>query len=66
MRSLVCHPHQQRAIAAPQRQTCRSPPQSDIELMTEEEVLGLKAPSRLEQIGDKYWKQAEEHQHQMQ
>jgi len=34
--------------------------------MTEKEDLSLKPPSRLEQIGDKYWKQAEEHQHQMQ
>ena len=35
-------PHQQRAIAAPKRKTCRSSPQGDIELMTEKEVLGLK------------------------
>ena len=42
------HPHQQRTIAAPQRQTCRLLPQSDIELMTEAEDLGLKPPSRLE------------------
>ena len=40
------HPHQQRAIAAPQRQTCRS--LSHIELMTEKEDLGLKPTPRLE------------------
>jgi hypothetical protein len=48
--------HTGSAIAAPQGQTCRLPLQSDIELMMEEGVLGLKAPSRLEQIGDKNWK----------
>ena len=59
-------PHQQRAIAAPQRQTCRSSPQGDIELMTEEQDLCFKPTPRLEQIGDKRSKQAEEHKHQIQ
>ena len=31
------HPHQQRAVATPQRQTRRSPPQSDIKSMTEKQ-----------------------------
>ena len=38
-------------------------PQSDIELMTEEEDLGLKAPSRLEQTDDEYSKQTEDREH---
>ena len=46
------HPHQRRTIATPQRQTCRSLPQSDSELMTEKEDLGLKPPPRLEQVGE--------------
>ena len=37
----------------------------DSELMTEDKVLGLKPSSRLEQIGDKACKQAEERKHQM-
>ena len=36
------HPNQQRAINAARRQVCLSLPQSDIELMTEKEDLGLK------------------------
>ena len=49
MCAMVCHPHQQRAIAAPKRKTCRSSPQGDIELMTEKEDLALKPAPRLEQ-----------------
>ena len=59
------HPHQQRAIAAPKPETCRSSPQGDIELMTEKENLGFKPAPRLEQIGDKRSKQAEERKHRM-
>ena len=63
------HPHQQRAVATPQRQTRRSPPQSDIEfdieLMTEKENLGFKPTPRLEQVGDKRCKQAENREHQV-
>ena len=59
------HPYQQRAIAAPQRQTSWSVSQSDVELMTEKKDLGFKPPSRLEQIGDKRCKQAEDRQHRM-
>jgi hypothetical protein len=59
------HPHQQRAIAAPQRQTCWSLSQSDIELMTEKEDLGFKPPSRLEQTDDKHCEQAEDREHRM-
>ena len=59
------HPHQQRAIAAPKRKTCRSSPQGDIELMTEKEDLGLKPARRLEQIGDTRHKQVEDREHRM-
>src|SRR5271157_2653959 len=59
------HPHQQRAVATPQRQTCRSPSQSNIELMTEKENLGFKPTPRLEQVGDKRCKQAENREHQV-
>ena len=63
MRPMVCHPYQQRAIAAPQRQTCRSSPQGDIELMTEKEDLGLKPPPRLEEADDKHCKQTKDRKH---
>src|SRR5439155_466813 len=46
------HPHQQRAITAPQPKTWRSSPRCDVELMTEKEVLGFKPAPRPEQIGD--------------
>jgi hypothetical protein len=59
------HPHQERAIAAPQRRTSRSSPQSDIELMTEKQDLGFKPTPRLEQVGDKCCKQAEDREHRM-
>ena len=59
------HPHQQRAIAAPQWQAQRPSPHRDIELMTEKEVLGLKSAPRLEQIGDKGCNQAEDRKHRM-
>jgi hypothetical protein len=46
------HPYQQRAITVPQPETRQSSPQSDIELMTKKEVLGLKSAPLFEQIGD--------------
>ncbi len=58
------HPHQQCAVAAPQRQTCRTVPQCNIELMTQKEVLCFKPTRRLKQIDDKYCKQAEDREHQ--
>jgi hypothetical protein len=42
------HPDQQRPVTAAQSQTRRRPPQGDAELMTKEQVLGLKPTPRLE------------------
>ena len=57
------HPNQQRAINAARRQVCLSLPQSDIELMTEKEDLGLKPPPRFEQTGDEYRKQTDDREY---
>jgi len=46
------HPHQQRAIAVPQWQAQRPSPYSDIELMTEKQVLGFEPAPRLEDVAD--------------
>jgi hypothetical protein len=48
------------------KQTCRSLSQGDVELMTEKEDLGIKLTSRLEQVGAKHCKQAEDHNHRIQ
>ena len=45
------------------RQVCLSLPQSDIELMTEKEDLGLKPPPRFEQTGDEYRKQTDDREY---
>src|SRR5947209_12070269 len=42
------HPHQQRPVTAAQSKTRRRLPQSDVELLTEKQVLSLKPPPRLE------------------
>jgi len=51
------------AIAAPQPGTWRSPPQSDVELMTKKEVLDFKRAPRLEQIGDVGSKSVDDREH---
>jgi hypothetical protein len=48
------HPYEQRAISAAQSKTRWCPPQSDVELMAEKHILGLKPGSRLKHVGDKY------------
>jgi hypothetical protein len=39
---------------AAQSKTRRCPPQSDVQLMAEKQILGFKPASRLEQIGDEH------------
>ena len=41
-------PYQQRPAATVQPQTRRRPPQGDVELMTEKQILGFEPASRLE------------------
>ena len=58
------HPYQQCAVASLQLQTRQSPPQGDVELMTEAQNLGFKSRPRLEQVSDKRCKQPKERDHQ--
>ena len=46
------HPYQQRAISAQESRTGWYPPQSDVELMTQKQILGFKPSPRLEQVND--------------
>src|SRR5262245_55398895 len=46
------HPYQQRAISAKESKTGWYPPQSDVELMTQKQILGFKPAPRLEQVDD--------------
>ena len=57
------HPYEQRAIAATQSKTRRCPPQSDVELMTEKQVLSFKPAPRLEQIGDEHSERVQDRKH---
>jgi hypothetical protein len=57
------HPYDQRPITAAQSKTRRRLPQSDIELMTEKQVLGFKPPPRLEQVGDEHSKRVQDYKH---
>ena len=47
-----CHPYQQRPVNPAQSKTRRCPSQSDVELMTEKQVLSFKPAPRLEHVGD--------------
>ena len=48
------HPYEQCAITAAKSKTRWCLPQSDIELMTEKQILSFKPAPRLEQVDDKY------------
>jgi hypothetical protein len=57
------HPHQQRPVTTVQPQARRHPPQSDIELMTEKQVLGFEPESRLEDVGAEHHEQLQDGKH---
>jgi hypothetical protein len=42
------------------------PPQSDVELMTEKQILCFKPAPRLEQVGDEHSERAQDHKHRSQ
>lgn len=60
------HPNEQRAVTATQSKTRWRPPQSDVELMTEKQILCFKPTSRLEQIGDEHSERVQERKHRFQ
>src|SRR5436309_14366592 len=58
------HPYQQRAVTATQSKSRRRAPQSDAELMTEKQVLGLKPAPRFEYVGDEHPERVQNRNHQ--
>ena len=60
------HPYKQCAITAAKSKTRRCPPQSDVELMSEKQVLGFKPPPRLEQINDEHSEREHDRKHRFQ
>ena len=57
------HPYQQRPVTAMQSKARRCLPQSDVELMTEKQVLGLKPAPRLEQVGEEHSERVQDRKH---
>jgi hypothetical protein len=57
------HPNQQGTVTCPQPETLRGPPQGDVELMTQKEILDFKPVLRVEQIGYKRCKQVDDRKH---
>jgi hypothetical protein len=59
-------PNHKRPITAAQPKTRRRTPQCDIQLMTEEQILGFKPAARLEQVGDQHSEQIQNRKHRSQ
>jgi hypothetical protein len=59
-------PNHQHSITAAQSKPRRRPPQCDIQLMTEKQVLGFKPAARLEQVDQKHSKQVQDRKHRAQ
>jgi len=60
------HPYQQSAVNAVQSKTRRRPPQRNIELMAEKQILGFKPTPRLEQISDEHSECVQDRKHRLQ
>jgi len=54
---------QQRPVTAAWSEARRCLPQSDVELMTEKQVLSFKPASRLEYVGDEHHEQVQDRKH---
>jgi hypothetical protein len=59
-------PYKQCAITAAKSKTSWRPPQGDVELMSEKQVLGFKPPPRLEQIKDEHSERVQDRKHRFQ
>src|ERR1019366_7432215 len=57
------HQYQQPPVTAAQPKTRRGPPQSDVELMTEKQILDFKPQPRLEHVGDEHSERAQDRKH---
>jgi hypothetical protein len=51
-------------VTAAQSMTRRCPPQSNVEPMTEKQVLGFEPALRLEHVGDKHSERVQDRKHQ--
>ena len=60
------HPYQQSAVNAVQSKTRRRPPQRNIELMAEKQILGFKPTPRREQISDEHSECVQDRKHRLQ
>jgi len=57
------HPHQQSPVTTAQSKTRRRTPQSNVELMTEKQVLSFNPASRLEYVDDEHHEQVQDRKH---
>src|SRR5262249_51657484 len=57
------HPDQQGPIARAQSTPRQCPPQCNIQLMAQKQILGLKPPPRLEQIAKRYRERVQDDRH---
>jgi len=57
------HPNHQGTVTCTKPETLRSPPQGDVELATQKEILDFKPALRFEQIGYKRRKQVDDRKH---
>jgi hypothetical protein len=57
------HPYQQRSVTAAKSKKRWCPPQSDIKLMTEKQILGFKPAPRLEQVDDEHSERVQDCKH---
>jgi hypothetical protein len=60
------HPYKQCAITTAKSKTIWRPPQGDVELMSEKQVLGFKPAPRLEQINDEHSERVQDRKHHFQ
>src|SRR5512139_3819583 len=58
--------YQQRPVTTMQPHTRRRPPQGDVELMTEKQILGFKPAPRLEKVDDEHSQCAQDCKHRYQ
>jgi hypothetical protein len=57
------HPNHQDSVTCRQPETSRGPPQGDVDVMTQKEVLDFKPATRLEPIGYRRCKQVDDRKH---
>ena len=57
------HQYEQGPVTAAQSKTRGRPPQGNVELMTEKQILGFKPAPRLEQVGDEHSERVQDRKH---